>query len=126
LQPGDENETPRWGEYRVVEIRLFDRFDGPLFEPNVRNFLHMAIAGDAGKAKITDLQAFLTGATPAQQQLPEAMPEAMQEHPPAVEDSTTAPPQILPPNPFPIGTLRVVEDEDDATQDARRNARSLL
>lgn len=60
LRVGDEDETPRWGEYRVVEVRLFDRFAGPQFEPNVRNFLHMAVEGESRMTKITDLRAFVS------------------------------------------------------------------
>ncbi|WP_295450774.1 ATP-binding domain-containing protein [uncultured Thiodictyon sp.] len=63
LKPGDEDETPRWGEYRVLEVRLFDRFDGILFEQNVKNFLRMTVDGDPGKVKITNLRSFLAGAT---------------------------------------------------------------
>jgi formate dehydrogenase maturation protein FdhE len=56
LRPGDEDETPKWGWYRVVETRLFDRFDGLVFEDNVRNFLRMTVDGENGHAVITDVR----------------------------------------------------------------------
>lgn len=56
LQVGDEDSTPKWGWYRVREVRLFDRFDGPYFESNVRNFLTMKVAGDDGKAQVNNLR----------------------------------------------------------------------
>lgn len=56
LQVGDEDATPKWGWYRVREVRLFDRFDGPYFEANVRNFLTMKVTGDDGKAQVNNLR----------------------------------------------------------------------
>jgi len=38
LQRGDSDETLGWGKYEVLEVRLLDRFDGPQFEQNVKNF----------------------------------------------------------------------------------------
>ena len=59
LKPGDEDETKLWGEYRVLEVRLFDRFDNIKFEENVRNFLRMGIDGECGKAQVTNLRRYL-------------------------------------------------------------------
>lgn len=42
LRTGDEGYSVRWGDYRVIETRLFERYDGVDFEPNVRNFLRMS------------------------------------------------------------------------------------
>lgn len=56
LRPGDEDETPAWGSYRVVESRLFDRFDGLSFEDNVRNFLRMSVNGEDGHGQVADLR----------------------------------------------------------------------
>ena len=56
LQVGDEDATPKWGWYRVREVRLFDRFDGPYFEPNIRNFLTMKVTGDDGKTQVNNLR----------------------------------------------------------------------
>lgn len=53
--PGYEGQSKLWGEYRVIEVRSFDRFGGPEFEPNVRNFLNMALEGDDGKSAVHDL-----------------------------------------------------------------------
>lgn len=60
---GFKGNSKVFGAYRVTEIRSFDRFDGPDFEPNVRNFLRMAVTGDAGNANVTDLQNFLKQVT---------------------------------------------------------------
>lgn len=56
LRPGDEDETPVWGWFRVVESRLFERFDGLDFEDNVRNFLRMTVSGEQGHALVSDLR----------------------------------------------------------------------
>lgn len=64
VRPGDEDETPVWGEYRVVETRLFERFDGVHFEDNIRNFLRMTVNGDFGNAQVTDLKHALATKVP--------------------------------------------------------------
>jgi hypothetical protein len=46
VQPGYESRSKLWGDYRVVEVRSFERFGGPEFEPNVRNFLRMGVTGE--------------------------------------------------------------------------------
>ena len=56
---GYEGISKLWGEFRVTEVRSFDRFGGPEFEPNVRNFLQMLIDGDNGKGTVKDLKAYL-------------------------------------------------------------------
>lgn len=56
LRPGDTGISPKWGEYRVIETLLFDRFDGMEFEDNVRNFLRMVVEGDNGNAVVSDLR----------------------------------------------------------------------
>ena len=56
LKPGYKDWSPARGEYRVLETRLFDRFDGAHFEGNVRNFLRMTVEGDRGNARVTDLR----------------------------------------------------------------------
>lgn len=61
LNEGDEDETPRWGEYHVREVRLFDRFDGAQFEPNVRNFLSMTVKHEAREAVVHNLRQTLAG-----------------------------------------------------------------
>lgn len=57
--PGDEDENDLWGEYCVIEVRLFERYAGPDFAPNVRNFLRMTVDGDAGQGNVTDLRSLL-------------------------------------------------------------------
>lgn len=108
LKPGDEDETRIWGEYRVLEVRLFDRFDGPQFEPNVKNFLRMGVDGDSGRAQVANLRSFLAGVRepvhPAP--LPVVKPAA-----PAIREQVpvTEPP---PPAPLlPVDTLLVVDEE---------------
>lgn len=59
VQPGYESRSKLWGDYRVAEVRSFERFGGPEFEPNVRNFLRMAVAGDDGAGTVTDLRGYL-------------------------------------------------------------------
>jgi len=66
LRPGDESESPRWGAYRVVEIRLFERFDGAQFEKNVRNFLRMTVQDEKSDERVTDLHAYLKSEPVAQ------------------------------------------------------------
>lgn len=61
IQPGFECESKLWGEYRVEEIRLFDRYSGQQFEENIRNFLRMEVHGDYGDATVTDLIRNLRG-----------------------------------------------------------------
>lgn len=61
VQPGYANRSKAWGDYEVVEVRSFDRFGGPDFEPNVRNFLRMGVVGEAGAGEVADLQGFLRG-----------------------------------------------------------------
>lgn len=63
LREGDEDETPRWGEYYVREVRLLDRFDGAQFEPNVRNFLSMTVKQEQLEAVVHNLRKTLAGLT---------------------------------------------------------------
>jgi hypothetical protein len=57
--PGFEGSSRLWGDYRIAEVRSFDRYGGVDFEPNVRNFLSMGIADTARKDAVTDLRAYL-------------------------------------------------------------------
>lgn len=61
MRPGYESESKLWGEYRVTEIRLFDRYSGQQFEENIRNFLRMESHGENGDATITNLRQYLYG-----------------------------------------------------------------
>ncbi len=115
LRAGDEDESPRWGEYRVREIRLFDRFDGAQFEPNVRNFLRMAVEAEAAKGKVSDLRAFLAGA-PATGVAAKPKPELealLAEEAPA-EEAVAVEPAVPPPAPVVVvDTIAVIDDDDE-------------
>lgn len=113
FQPGYEGRSKLWGDYRIIEVRSFDRFGGPDFEPNVRNFLHMGILGDDGKDAVTDLRAFIGKKKPAK---PSAPTEAEQsaEGRPAAPVATPEPVIELPPAEVQIAEFTVVEEADDA------------
>ena len=110
---GFEGRSKLWGEYRVTEVRSFDRFGGPDFEPNVRNFLHMGILGDDGKDAVTDLRAFIGKKKPGK---PSAPTEAEQsaEGRPVAPVATPEPVIELPPAEVQIAEFTVVEEADDA------------
>lgn len=59
LQAGDKKESLQWGEYIVLETRIFDRFDGIEFASNVRNFLRMIIRQQQDKDEVINLSNFL-------------------------------------------------------------------
>lgn len=59
VRPGNTGESLLWGEWKVSEVRLFDRFDGIHFEENVRNFLMMHVFGNTERDVVTNLVAFL-------------------------------------------------------------------
>lgn len=61
VEPGEEDESPRWGEYRVKEVRQFGRYQGLQFESNVRNFQHMLVQEEFAKGRITDLRRVVAG-----------------------------------------------------------------
>ncbi len=110
LKPGDEDETKLWGEYRVLEVRLFDRFDGLQFEGNVRNFLRMGVDGQSCKAQITNLRSYLAQShapTPARPNLEPAPPA----EPPTQDKSGIHSAQVPKPAPLPVDSLLVVEEE---------------
>ncbi|MEP7311638.1 MAG: hypothetical protein ABI859_03585 [Pseudomonadota bacterium] len=108
LQPGDARESPRWGNFRVREIRLFDRFDGVQFEPNVRNFLRMAVQGAAGNATVENLRAFLARASPP---LVPSPPVAT--HVPLSLPTASVPAvSVLAPE-IAVDYIRVIETEDE-------------
>lgn len=68
IQPGYENESQKWGQYRAIEVRLFDRYDGVDFERNVRNFLRMDIKRESDSLVVTNLRSFLKKANKKRQQ----------------------------------------------------------
>lgn len=109
LKPGDEDETPRWGEYRVREVRLFDRFDGPLFEPNVKNFLRMAVDGEPGQATIADLRSFLASASAPVAATP--VPAVAKEPMRRPRKQKTVEPEPAPPPHLQVDAIPVDDDE---------------
>lgn len=70
LRTGDEGESLRWGEYRVLEIRLLDRFDGIEFESNVRNFQRMTVETQAARGAVENLRRLADDANKLQQSKP--------------------------------------------------------
>jgi len=56
--PGYEGQSKLWGDYRVVEVRSFDRYAGPAFEPNVRNFSRMDVIGERGGGAVADVAGY--------------------------------------------------------------------
>ena len=121
LRPGDEAETPRWGEYRVREIRLFDRFQGLEFEPNLRNFLSMQVETESDRAKVVNLRATLSGvrnpstksAPPAHEPSSSSLNEISESSSEAHESSEAIEQDPVPATPaFVISTFTVIEDEE--------------
>lgn len=120
LRCGDEDETPRWGAYQVLQVRLFDRFDGAQFEPNVRNFLHMTVVSEGGNPpKVTNLAQFLShsGKVSRSREVDAPIPDEPVARP-APRTATPAKP-VAPPAPAPapaaitITTLAIIDDDED-------------
>lgn len=111
FQPGYEGRSKLWGNYRIIEVRSFDRFGGPEFEPNVRNFLHMGILGDDGKDAVSDLRAFIgkKRATKPTAPVEEAQQVVIEPSIPAVQPE----PIELPPAEVQIAVFTVIEDAED-------------
>lgn len=115
FQRGFEGCSKLWGNYRVIEVRSFDRFGGPEFEPNVRNFLHMGILGDDGKDAVSDLRAFIGKKRSVK---PNALTEEVEPRPgepnkPIVQIA----PVELPPSAVQIAKFTVVDEADDTDTD---------
>lgn len=117
--PGYEGESKLWGEYRVIEVRSFDRFGGPEFEPNVRNFLQMLLDGDQGKDSVHDLRGFLarlrvTKVVPSGIGITSTSRPALEA--PATTTEPTQPVVLLPPE-LTIAQFTVVDDADKLSSD---------
>jgi hypothetical protein len=113
VQPGYENRSKLWGDYRVVEVRSFERFGGPEFEPNVRNFLRMSVGGDAGAGAVSDLRGFLD-----RFRRPVVVVETPVVDAQDLEDHTPEQaPESLPPEPQTVAEVPIIEfaitDEPD-------------
>ena len=123
LQAGDKRESPRWGGFTVSEVRLFDRFEGAAFEPNVRNFLRMGLRQEQGKAEVTNLRAFLNkkpATLSSDSGEKEKRDKSRTTHPPVksqppVEDPASVGP-IEPPAPnVALTVYEIDEDQDEET-----------
>jgi hypothetical protein len=113
LRPGEIGSSPKWGNYRVFETRLFDRFDGMEFDVNVRNFLHMVVAGESGNATVSDLQRTLwEGSTkPKAPAAPQILPIAPLVA--AAPSQPTVPAPSLPAHPsLQLAHLEVADEEE--------------
>lgn len=115
FQPGYEGRSKLWGDYQISEVRSFDRFGGPEFEPNVRNFLHMGILGDDGKDTVSDLRAYIGKKRPTQPTAPVDEPQTAVIAPSAPAILPT--PVELPPVEVQISEFTVVDETDDTDTD---------
>jgi hypothetical protein len=117
--PGYEGTSRLWGDYRVVEVRSFDRFGGPEFEPNVRNFLQMLLDGDEGKSSIHDLRGFLAKLRIGKS-APGDIDKTVVPPPPDVKLPVAVPqaePAPLPPPELPMAQFTVVDDAEKFSSD---------
>lgn len=111
FQPGYEGQSKLWGEYRVIEVRSFDRYGGPEFEPNVRNFLHMVVSSEADKDVVSDLRAFIgkKRSTKSVSPVEDLLPPEIQPIAPTVPPE----PVELPPAEVQIAEFTVVDEPDE-------------
>jgi hypothetical protein len=120
LRPGDSDETPRWGGYQVREVRLFDRYDGAEFEPNVRNFLSMKVEGEGAKARVCDLRGTLARAASVVAKQTASPVKGMSVETLGVDTLSTVPDvpvSAQPPSPLvSIDTLAVIDDEEPVAE----------
>lgn len=112
FQPGYEGRSKLWGDYRIIEVRSFDRYGGPEFEPNVRNFLRMRIDGDEGNDAVSDLRSFVGRKRPLKPTEPTEDTQT-QVVAPASEAAQPTPVE-LPPAAVQIAEFTVVDEPDDA------------
>ena len=113
--PGFEGRSKLWGDYRVTEVRSFDRYGGPEFESNVRNFLKVGVVGERGRDTITDLRGWI-GKTrpiaPASQE--DLLPVESIEH---ISPVVPVEPVELPPAEVQIAEFTVVDELDGVDLD---------
>lgn len=113
--PGFEGRSKLWGDYRVTEVRSFDRYGGPEFESNVRNFLKMGVVGERGRDTITDLRGWI-GKTrpiaPASQE--DLLPVESIEH---ISPVVPVEPVELPPAEVQVAEFTVVDEPDGVDLD---------
>lgn len=121
VQPGYESRSKLWGDYRVVEVRSFDRFGGPEFEPNVRNFLRMGVTGEEGAGSVQDLRGYLDRLRKPKPKVSEPKPDAQVEQPGAeapIGPATIEPPPVE----IPIVELAVIDEPDVEPADVLADA----
>lgn len=121
VQPGYESRSKLWGDYRVVEVRSFERFGGPEFEPNVRNFLRMGVTGEEGAGNVQDLRGYLDRLRKPKTKVPELKLDKQVEQPGSVEPgapATIAPPPVE----IPIVELAVIDEPDSEPTDVLAEA----
>lgn len=121
VQPGYESRSKLWGDYRVVEVRSFERFGGPEFEPNVRNFLRMGVAGEEGAGSVQDLRGYLDRLRKPKPKVPEPKPDAQVEQPGIVEPGVPAAIASSPVE-IPIVELAVIDEPDSEPADVLAEA----
>lgn len=117
LQPGDKGNSPRWGDYRVLEVRLFNRFDGTEFEPNVRNFLHMKVQAGDDKTQIENLRRFIGASGISKEQEAESVARSVDTDQLALVAETIGSAETPVPGILTVDTIAVIEDDDDAVPD---------
>lgn len=111
FQPGYEGRSKLWGDYHIVEVRSFDRYGGPDFEPNVRNFLRMGIHGEKGDDVVVDLRRFLEKKHPTKtSQTPPITIAKSVEH---VLEPAKQTPFELRPTEVQIAEFKVVDEPDE-------------
>ncbi len=111
---GYEGFSKLWGEYRVLEVRSFDRYGGRDFEINVRNFLQMLLDGDEGTTSVHDLRGFVARTRTAKSGLREIRELPIPAAPDAVEAKPILPFQaVVSSTPDLVITEFVVTEEED-------------
>jgi len=114
VHPGYESRSKLWGDYRVVEIRSFERFGGPDFEPNVHNFLRMAVTGDDGSGTVTDLRGYLDRLRkPKPRHVKPTVDAPITKPGTAGAEGEVAAPAVAPPIAVPIVELAVADELDE-------------
>ena len=112
LQPGEENISPRWGDYQVREVRQFGRYQGPQFEPNVRNFQHMLVQEESAKGRVTDLRRLVDGGAVASTTADEEVLAADEPAQDSPAGALAAPPvENVAPAQVAVNIYEVVDDE---------------
>jgi hypothetical protein len=117
--PGYVGTSRLWGDYRVLEVRSFDRFGGPEFEPNVRNFLQMLLDGDEGNSSVHDLRGFLARARVGKS-TPGGIGKAVAPPLPRAKLASAVPqaePDQIPPHELLIAQFTVVDDAEKFSSD---------